>query len=335
MKEALLYKKLDHDIVHCALCAHRCVIDPGHAGRCLVRRNDDGILYTSAYGSVVAAHLDPIEKKPLFHFLPGSYSFSFASIGCNFTCSFCQNWQISQVKEAQRLGAQSREMSPEDIVAHAVASGAKSISYTYSEPTIFMEYAFETAQLAKKAGLANVFVTNGYMTTEALDLIAPYLDAANVDLKFSDDKKYIANCGGHLKPVLETIRRLKERSIWVEVTTLIIAGLNDDVPSLMTIASFIADVGKDIPWHVSAFHPDYKLMETPSTSQETLTTAYNIGKKADLSYVYMGNVSVEENTLCHNCKTLLIRRHGFSIEENNLKKGHCPSCATSIPGRFP
>ncbi|MEI8217674.1 MAG: AmmeMemoRadiSam system radical SAM enzyme [Elusimicrobiota bacterium] len=335
MKEALLYQIIEGSAVQCALCAHRCVIASGECGRCGVRSNDDGVLHTDAYGAVVAAHLDPIEKKPLFHFLPGTQSFSFAAIGCNFTCSFCQNWEISQAKEAVRLGVQTRVLSPAAIVEQAIASGAKSISYTYSEPTIFIEYALETARLAKKAGLANIFVTNGYMTHEALDLIGPYLDAADVDLKFSDDEKYSLHCSAHLEPVLQTIQSMKERGIWVEVTTLVVPGLNDDVSSLSAIAGCIAAVSPEIPWHLSAFHPDYKLLEAPATPEKSLKRGVDAGKKACLHYVYTGNISGgAEDTRCHACNALLINRRGFSIAENNIQKNHCPSCRAKIPGVF-
>ena len=240
MKEALLYEKLDGKSVHCYLCSHHCKIANQKFGFCGVRENVDGILYTYAYGNVASAHVDPIEKKPLYHFLPGSNSFSIATFGCNFRCSFCQNWEISQqsFKDGAHLGED--EFLPADIVGEALRNGCKSVSYTYTEPTIFFEYAYETAQIAKEKGLSNVFVTNGYMTKECIGMMQPYLDAANVDLKFFNDAAYKKICAGSLQPVLDSIRLMKESGIWVEVTTLIVPGENDSEEELTGIARFIA-----------------------------------------------------------------------------------------------
>ncbi len=332
LKEALLYKKLSDKKVSCFLCAHYCLIGDGNFGVCQVRQNKDGILYTHAYGAVVAAHVDPIEKKPIFHMLPGSQSFSIATAGCNFHCGFCQNWQISQKKEAQKLGVGLDKMAPEEIVAAALDAGCKSISYTYTEPTIFFEYAFLTAKIAKEKGLYNIFVTNGYMTQPALEMITPYLDGANVDLKFFNDDSYKRVCGARLKPVLETISLMHKRGIWVEVTTLIIPGENDSPDELKGIASFLADVGREIPWHISRFHPDYKMTNHDATPLAILKEAYKIGHAAGLRYVYIGNAWEEEKTYCYNCGKGLLTRIGFDVTENNLKNGKCPECSVALDG---
>lgn len=331
-KEAVLYKKTASLEVECFLCSHFCKIKEGKFGFCGVRQNIKGILYTHSYGKVIAKNIDPIEKKPIFHMFPGSKSFSIATLGCNFRCGFCQNWQISQIKEIEDSDRGIYEISPEEIVREAKESNCKSISYTYTEPTIFFEYAFDIAKLAKKENLYNVFVTNGYMTKEALGLIKPYLDAANVDLKFFNDDSYRRICAGSLKPVLETIRLMHELNIWVEVTTLVIPQENDSPKELKDIAEFLASVGKEIPWHVSRFHPDYKLTNLSPTPLEKLEEAYKIGKMAGLKYVYVGNVLEEENTYCASCGKDLIARYSFSVVTNNLKSGKCPKCGTVLDG---
>lgn len=332
LKEALLYQRLPDRRVSCFLCSHRCFINDGDFGICQVRQNKGGRLYTLAYGSVAAANVDPIEKKPIFHMLPGSKSFSIAAVGCNFRCGFCQNWQISQKKEADTLGISSQAMAPEEIIAGALRAKCKSISYTYTEPTIFFEYAFEAGKLAKEKGLYNIFVTNGYMTKEALEMIAPYLNAANVDLKFFNDDSYKKSCGARLKPVLDTISLMRKMDIWVEVTTLVIPGENDSPDELRGIAAFLASAGKEIPWHISRFHPDYKMTDKGATPLTTLQEAYQIGKNAGLRYVYIGNVLEEEKTYCYKCQKSLIARMGFEVIENNLKNGRCPECATPLDG---
>lgn len=333
MKEALLYKKLDGNKVSCFLCSHHCLIEDGRVGICQVRKNQGGILYTLSYGSVAAANVDPIEKKPLFHMLPGSLSYSIAAVGCNFRCGFCQNWQISQKKEAERLKAIGlRQMAPEEIVENAISSKCKSISYTYTEPTIFFEYALETAKRSKEKGLSNIFVTNGYMTKEALTMIRPYLDAANVDLKYFSEESYLKVCGARLGPVLETISLMRQMNIWVEVTTLVIPKSNDSAEELKGIASFLAGVGKDIPWHISRFHPDYKMIDLEPTPLEKLKEAARIGKEAGLYYVYIGNVLEEDKTYCQGCKRSLITRFGFEVIENNLENGACPGCKRKLEG---
>ncbi len=332
-KEALLYEKLGKDKVHCFLCAHNCRIEDGKFGFCGVRKNEGGVLYSYIYGELIASNIDPIEKKPLYHFLPGTLSYSIAAIGCNFHCGFCQNWQISQAS-AKDGASGGVKMNPERVVKEAEKHSCKSIAYTYTEPTIFFEYAYDTAKLAKEAGLYNVFVTNGYMTEEAIGMIAPYLDAANVDLKSFNNDFYTRICKGRLEPVLNSIRFMKKNNIWVEITTLIIPGENDSDEELSQIAEFIAGIDKDIPWHISRFHPDYKFLNTGATPLETLRKAEGIAKKAGLRYVYLGNVSEDTNTYCHKCGELLIKRTGFSVIENRIEKGACPSCGAVIKGLF-
>lgn len=332
VKEALLYQKLEDRRVACYLCAHRCKIAEGALGICQARQNKGGILYTLAYGELCAANIDPIEKKPIFHMLPGSKSYSFAALGCNFRCGFCQNWQISQKKEADKLGIKTQPKAPEKIVSEAIGYKCQSISYTYSEPTIFFEYALETAKLAKAKGLYNIFVTNGYMTAEAMEMARPYLDAANVDLKSFNDANYQKVCGGRLQPVLDTISAMRRLGIWVEVTTLVVPGFNDSSEELKGIAGFLSQTGKEIPWHISRFHPDYNITDKEPTPLAKLKEAYAIGKDAGLRYVYIGNIMEEEKTYCHGCGRDLIARSGFSVVKNVLKSGKCPGCDTALDG---
>src|SRR4030042_4232518 len=332
LKEAMLYKKMGGDTVSCFLCSHHCRISNGKFGICNVRENRGGVLFTHAYGELVAQNIDPIEKKPLYHFLPGARSFSIASIGCNFQCGFCQNWQISQVKEALALGLRSEEVKPEEVVNQAKQTDSKSISYTYTEPTIFFEYAFEIAQLAKKEGLYNVFVTNGYMTKEMIHMIRPYLDAANIDLKSFNDDTYRKICKGKLAPVLKNIELMKKLNIWIEVTTLVVHGQNDSDKELRKIATFLAELDTSIPWHISCFYPQYKMEDLESTPMEILNRAYDIGKSAGLRYVYLENVDKGNNTYCYECGKLLIERFGYSIKTYRVKEGRCSNCQTPIDG---
>jgi pyruvate formate lyase activating enzyme len=332
LKEAMLYKKMEGGKVSCFLCSHHCLISNGKFGVCNVRENRGGVLYTHAYGELIARNIDPIEKKPLYHFLPGSRSFSIAAIGCNFQCGFCQNWQISQVKEAKALGFRSEEVKPEEVVKLAKKSGTESISYTYTEPTIFFEYAYEISQLARKEGLFNVFVTNGYMTGEMIQTIHPYLDAANIDLKSFHDDYYRKVCKGKLAPVLKSIELMKKLNIWIEITTLIVPGQNDSEEELKRIASFIAGLDPSTPWHISRFYPQYKMEDLESTPLKILNQAYEIGKNAGLRYVYLGNTGKENNTYCYQCHRLLIERLGFSIKDYQVKEGRCPDCNSSIAG---
>jgi len=331
-KEALLWDSLDDKRVHCHLCAHECRIPESKFGICGVRQNVDGILYTLVYGQVIAAHVDPIEKKPLYHFLPGSLSYSIATVGCNFRCGFCQNWQISQASRRDGAGASGATLMPEEIVEEARRNHCLSISYTYTEPTIFFEYAYDTAILAKKAGLANVFVTNGYMTRQALEMIKPYLDAANVDLKSFSEAYYKKNCMARLQPVLDTITSLKQLGIWFEVTTLIVPDENDSDEELSQIAGFLSGVDKDIPWHVSRFHPDYRFLDHRATPIETLKRAREIGREKGLRYIYLGNVPEGANTYCYRCQALAVERRYMGMERCNLKNGHCPACDSEIKG---
>lgn len=335
-KEALLYEKLEGKLAHCFLCAHHCRIADTKFGFCGVRQNLGGVLYTHVYAKPIAMNIDPIEKKPLYHFLPGSESFSLATIGCNFHCGFCQNWQISQANIRDGyFYTDERDVPPEEIVSEAKKSKCQSISYTYTEPTIFFEYALDIAKLAKKNGLYNNFITNGYMTKECLEMIKPYLDAANIDLKSFRDDFYRKICKGKLEPVLNSIRLMKEMGIWVEVTTLIIPGENDSDEELTDIAKFLVSLDKNMPWHISAFHPDYKFLDHQPTPVPTLKKAEAIGRKAGLNYIYVGNVlGFNNDTHCHNCNKLLIKRAGFSVLENNIKSGKCVYCSTTIPGVF-
>jgi len=333
LKEALLFERLENETVHCFLCNHHCHINEGKFGICGVRQNRAGTLYTHSYGRVIAQHVDPIEKKPLYHFLPGSSSFSIAAAGCNFQCGFCQNWQISQVKEAKALGLGSEEVKPEAIVSQAKRSGSRSISYTYTEPTIFFEYAYEIGQLAKTEGLYNVFVTNGYMTEVMIKTGPPFMDAANVDLKSFSEDYYRRLCKGKLGPVLENIQTMKKMGIWVEVTTLVVTGENDSPEELKKIAGFLAGVDKAIPWHISRFYPQYKMDNLASTPMSVMNRAFEIGKEAGLQYVYLGNVMGEgNNTYCHQCHELLIERIGFSVKRLKLRNGACVKCSTPLQG---
>jgi pyruvate formate lyase activating enzyme len=335
MKEALFYERLKDDVVKCNLCSHRCPrIADGKRGICGVRENRGGKLYSLVYGRLVARNVDPIEKKPLFNFLPGTTSYSIATVGCNFRCGNCQNYDISQLPK-ERGSIVGQEMAPDEIVMAAKLGNCKSIAYTYSEPTIYYEYALDTAKLAKKENIKNVFVTNGYITPEALQEIAPYIDAANIDLKAYTETFYQKNCGAHLKPVLDTIKLHKKHGIWTEITTLIIPTLNDSEEELCQIAEFIKnEAGPETPWHITAFHPTYKLLDLPRTSIQILRKARQIGLEAGLKYVYEGNVPGEdgENTYCPNCQKTLIRRLGYQILENKITDSACPHCGTKIDG---
>jgi len=333
MKEALLYTPLEDKKVDCFLCAHKCRIQEGKFGFCGVRQNIRGVLYSRNYGRIVAANIDPVEKKPLYHFFPGSTAFSIACAGCNFRCAFCQNWQISQLDFID--GEPGEPSTPDKIVTLAKESGSRSIAYTYTEPTIYFEFAIEACRLAKEEGLRNIFVTNGYMTPHAISMIRPYLDAANVDLKFFKDSSYKRVCAGHLAPVLESIRLLKEADVWTEVTTLVIPGENDSSEELSGIADFIASVGKDIPWHISRFHPDYKFDRYDSTPESTLKLAYDLGKKAGLYHIYAGNVyGWGQDTFCASCKKLLVKREGFEIAQLHVRQGKCAFCQAKLAGIF-
>jgi len=334
MKEALLYEKLPNHNVRCNLCAHHCVIPDGKLGVCRVRKNVDGVLYTLVHGRTISQNVDPVEKKPLYHFYPGSLAYSVATPGCNFRCQWCQNWEISQVPRERDLIAGSLA-APEQIVERALETGSRSIAYTYTEPTIFFEYAFDTARLAHQADLANIFVTNGYMTQEMLEIFHPYLDAANVDLKAFREKTYHRYVGAGLQPVLDNMKLMKKLGIWLEVTTLVIPDLNDDPDELRDAARFIAqELGPDIPWHISRFFPGYRLTDRPPTPIETLLKTREIGRAEGLHYIYLGNTVGESNTICPECGYVLIRRQGYWVVENQLLDSHCPVCGAHIAGTW-
>lgn len=331
-REAMFYKKLEDGSVRCRLCSHHCKIENGETGFCKVRENQNGMLVTNAYGETIARNVDPIEKKPLYHFLPGTLSYSIATAGCNFRCAFCQNWQISQItSESSRVG-DGRPFPPEDVAAEAERQGCASIAYTYTEPTIFFEYARDTALLARERGIKNVFVTNGFMTRPALDDAANWLDAANVDLKAWSDDYYQEVCKGRLKPVLDTIGYMKRLGIWVEVTTLVIPGDNDADEDLQGIAGFIAGVGTEIPWHISRFNPDYQFGDHESTPIETLEKAERLGREAGLKYVYMGNVARERDTRCPECGKPVVQRSMMGVRAVNIDQGKCRYCGAIVDG---
>lgn len=333
--ETLLWERQPDGSVVCHLCAHRCRIKRGLRGICRVRENRAGALVSLTTHRLVAAEIDPIEKKPFFHFLPGSSAYSIATAGCNFHCSFCQNWGISQWPcEHPGRPLPGTAGAPRDIVSAARAAGCASIAYTYTEPTIFFELALATCRLAAEAGLRNVFVTNGYMTPEALALIAPVLHAANVDLKSFSDRYYRKVCGATLPSVLDTIRGMRRRGIWVEVTTLLIPDHNDDDAELAALARWLAETDRDMPWHVSAFFPTYKMLSVAPTPLATLERAARIGRDAGLNYVYAGNIPGEEreSTACPGCGEVVVRRRGFALLANRLKDGRCPRCRTALAG---
>ncbi|MBU0986115.1 MAG: AmmeMemoRadiSam system radical SAM enzyme [Proteobacteria bacterium] len=333
--EAYLYESLPERKVKCHLCNHRCLIKDGKRGICGVRENHGGVLETLVFGRLIARHIDPIEKKPLYHLLPGSLSYSIATVGCNFKCLFCQNADIAQMPSDRNGMIAGSVFSPEEIVNDAVKGDCKTIAYTYTEPTVFFEFAFETAKLATQKGIKNVFVTNGYMTAEALHMISPYLDAANVDLKAFTDDFYKTYCSAKLEHVKNTLKLMKSLGVFVEVTTLLIPGLNDDKTQLEALATFLADdLGAETPWHISRFHPTYKLTDRPRTPLETLLAAREIGIKAGLKYVYTGNVPGEggENTFCYQCQKILIERWGFDVRKNRVANDQCPHCGARIHG---
>ncbi|MBN1828506.1 MAG: AmmeMemoRadiSam system radical SAM enzyme [Deltaproteobacteria bacterium] len=329
----MLYEHMEGSSAACRLCAHRCVIGPSKRGICGVRENHDGVLYSLVYGLPVSAAVDPIEKKPLYHVYPGSRSYSIATVGCNFRCTFCQNHDISQApRESGRIIGNAT--SPEDIVAAAVRSSCRSISYTYTEPTIFFEYAHDVGLIAHRKGLANIFVTNGYMTSEALEVLHGLLDGANVDLKSFRDDFYREHCGGRLQPVLDALEKMKASGVWLEITTLLIPGLNDDGGELRDLARFINTLGRETPWHVSRFYPQYRMTGRPATPESAVRRALEIGREEGLLYVYAGNLPGDdgESTFCPGCGNRLIGRHGYRITENNLKNGACLFCLRPMEG---
>lgn len=337
MQEAQFYKKLTDQVVICELCCHNCQIKNQAAGICGVRKNVDGQLYSLAYGRPAAINIDPIEKKPLFHFQPGSLTYSLGTLGCNFTCANCQNWEISQTKDATLPNpplSGRKIVEPQKIVEQTMDSGCRSIAYTYNEPTIFTEYALDIMKLAKQNNLKSVWVSNGYMSRACLEAIIPYLDAINVDIKSMDEKFYRETCGAKLKPVLNNLISLKKAGVHLEITTLIIPKLFDDPTRLKKLAEFIVKkLGDDVPWHVSKFSPDisWKLRDVPAATEKTIFQAYDIGKKAGLKYVYVGNVynTDKENTYCPKCGQLAIKRLGYNITRRD-NNGNCQKCGQSL-----
>jgi pyruvate formate lyase activating enzyme len=333
VKEAMFYTRDPGGRVRCGLCRFNCLINDGACGICAVRENRGGTLYSLVYGTLCAEHVDPIEKKPLFHVMPGSKSYSIATVGCNFHCRHCQNYTISQVD--RNMTIRTALQKPQQIVQQAKDYDCSSISYTYTEPTIFFEFAYDTARLAREAGLKNVFVTNGYISKEALSTIAPFLDAANIDLKGFSEEFYREVVHARINEVLDSIIEYRKQGIWLEITTLIIPGLNDSDSELQAIAEFIVtNLGIDTPWHVSQFYPTYKMTDLPRTPVATLRRARTIGIAAGLHFVYEGNVPGKggENTFCPCCSNLLIKRHGYDITTNCISNGVCPKCGVAIAG---
>ncbi len=339
--EGKLYEKMEGGRVRCLACGHRCVINPGRRGACKVRFNRDGKLMVP-WGYVAGLQADPIEKKPFYHFMPGSDALTFGMLGCDMHCPFCQNWLTSQVLRDPAADVASRfirRITPEEMVQLALESGASTIASSYNEPLITIEWAADIFRLAKQRGLKTVFVSNGHATSEALEFLKPWLDGYKIDLKTMNAREY-RKLGGNLDRVLETIRLAYETGFWVEVVTLVIPGYNDSVDMLMAAARAIAEVSPDIPWHVTAFHPDYKMTEPPPTSVQTLIRAAEIGQEAGLRFVYAGNLPGQvgdyEHTFCPHCGRLLIKRWGYVLQEYHITaEGTCPQCGAKIPGVWP
>ena len=333
LHDALLYDELGEDKVECKLCAHRCRIREGSRGICRVRENREGKLYTLVYGNLIAEHIDPVEKKPLYHFLPGSRAYSIATPGCNFRCGWCQNWQISQMPREMRMPERER-VSPETLVERAVHNNCQIIAYTYTEPTIFFEFTYDCAKLAHQKGVRNIYVTNGFMTPEMLDMLAPYLDGANVDIKAFDDETYRTLMGGRLQPVLESCRKMKSLGIWLEITTLIVPGVNDDPDELEALATFIVEeLGPETPWHLSRFYPQYKMNDRPPTDEGILRRTQMMGEALGLEHIYLGNVVGDNQTYCKVCGAALIQRSGYATRLSGLnEEGKCKACGTRLDG---
>lgn len=334
MREAMLWKPLKGRKVQCHLCSHFCVIMAGKRGKCGVRENRDGTLHALTYGKVAALNVDPVEKKPLYHFLPGTRTFSFAAMGCNLSCRFCQNHSLSQPPR-QGMDVRGEQYTPEELVQGALRSGSASISYTYSEPTIFFEMMLETARIAHENKLKNIMVSNGFMSPECLDMLGPHIDAINVDLKGFTEQFYKETCGAKLQPVLDNLRHIRRLGWWLEVTTLLIPEGNDDMKSIEGIAGFIAkELGTETPWHLSRFHPDYRMTDRAPTSVTSLEKAREIGLRHGLKYVYIGNVPGSDfsSTICPGCGRALIERHGFSTGRKEIRQGACTHCGAKIAG---
>ena len=332
LHEAMLYEQQKDKKVSCCLCARRCLISDGATGFCLVRKNEAGILYSLNYAKAVSAAVDPISKKPLSHFNPGALVMSIAAAGCNFRCKFCDNWMVSQDTDVA-----GRNFPPAEVVKAARNRNCQGISYTYTEPTIYIEYAYDTAKLARQAGLFNTFVTNGYMTPEAVKTIAPYLDAATVDFKGGGDSDFYKNFSAvpKVEPIYEALKELGRHGVHIEITNLVVPKIGDSMDKINEMATWIkGNLGPDIPFHLLRFHPDYKMTTTPATSIEEMERAYMTARNAGLHYVYIGNVPghPSENTYCPNCNELLIKRYSFEITQWNLTKDmRCPVCSQQIP----
>ena len=332
---SLLATELPDGSIRCGVCAHRCVVRPGRTGICGVREHRGGVLVATAYGAAVAIATDPIEKKPLYHVAPGSRAYSLATAGCPFHCVFCQNWEIAQ---GPRLGLQlpAVPLAPEEAVAEAVRQRVRSIAYTYVEPTVFLEYALAIARPARAAGLLNLFITDGYATPEAIELLAPVLDAANVDLKAFDDAFYRRRCGARLAHVLDAIEAYHRAGIWLEITTLVIPGENDDPAQLRELAEWlVTTLGAETPWHVSRFFPAFRMRDRPPTPLATLRMAADIGRTAGLRHVYVGNAPELglEDTRCVGCGTVLLARRGYHLDRRLTDAGTCPTCGRALAGR--
>ncbi len=332
LHEAILYEEIENGKVRCNLCGRRCIINDGNKGFCSVRKNEGGKLYSLVHGKAISACADPIGKKPLAHFHPGSLVMSIATVGCNFRCQFCDNWIISQDKEIK-----GRDFPPEEVVRAARENDCQGISYTYTEPTVFFEYAYDTAKLAHQVGFFNTFVTNGYMTPESIRKIAPYLDAATVDFKGGGEPEFYRDFSAvtSVKPIYECLTEMKRNEIHIEITNLVVPKKGDSKQAIKQLAAWIKDaLGKDTPFHLLRFHPDYQLTTIPSTSVETLEKAYDTVKETGLNYVYIGNLPGHpyENTYCPNCNELVIKRFSYEITKWNLTKDmRCPACSHQIP----
>ncbi len=336
-QNAWLSKKLKSGKVLCEACSQACVLDEGEYGICSVRKVQNGELQLLVYGLAAAVNIDPVEKKPMFHFLPKSKVFSLGTVGCNLSCKFCQNHSISQYPQENNYEIVGRELPPKKIIELTIENNCDSIAYTYNEPIIFFEYTYDTAKLAHEKGLKNIYVTSGYETHKAIDLLSPYIDGMNIDIKSFSNEFYKEICGARLKPVLETVKYAHEKGIWIEITTLLIQGKNDSDEEIREIAKFIASIDTSIPWHLSAFHPMYKMLDVPRTPASTLRRAYKIGQEEGLKYLYVGNIDDGdyESTYCPSCEKRVVDRHGHigQYVTNELdENAKCPYCGYSLEG---
>lgn len=326
----MFYKKLKQKTVQCQLCPHFCVLKPGERGKCRVRENQEGKLISLVYAKPCAVAIDPIEKKPIFHLLPGSKSFSVGTAGCNLACKFCQNWTSAQ-RDPENV--RSLDLEPKKLVEEAIKSACTTIAYTYNEPTIYYEYVLDTAKLARKKAIKNIMVTNGFINPEPIKELYPLIDAANIDLKAFEEDFYNEFCDARLKPVLEAVKLMKEAGTWIEITHLVVPTLNDKIEKIKEMCKWIIDnLGEDTPLHFSAFHPCYKLLDLPSTSPEFLEKARKTAMNLGLKYVYVGNVITESsNTICPKCKSLAIERQVYTTTDHT-DKGKCRDCGYKIKG---